>query len=309
MNYIRKDFPLLWDVLWEKHPEIHKLTSGKDGSTPAFTSASTSVTSTSTETLPTPTHQGLESENETFVNKIVLKNERDKTKLKFIKDNDYIPYSEYVKLYLNKNPKKTNLNSNSKNKKIDQIQESDKKSNTDKEENSNLNAGKNKKETLEPTNNTGNKRDFAILGSHPEMETEDNEPKVDLKPKETVGNKNSAKKPPPIFIINEEPDAIKDTLKDYRINYTLKNESNQKFKLMIKSEEDYKVTLQKLVDLGVKFYTFQFFGGKTFKRSSHESGDTLLRETDDEIPREIDGVRGTRSAATVSAAQERGYQI
>ncbi|CAH0392972.1 unnamed protein product [Bemisia tabaci] len=192
----------------------------------------------------------------------VLKNERDKTKLKFIKDNDYILYSDYAKLYLNKNSKKTSSNSNSKNKKIDLTKECDKKSNTDKEEKSNSTLGKNKKEILEPTNNTGNKRDFSILESHSEMETEENEPKVDLEPKEIVGNKNSARKPPPIFIINEEPDAIKDTLKDYRIDYTLKNESNQKFKLMIKSEEDYKVTLQKLVDLGVKFYTFQFLAEK-----------------------------------------------
>lgn len=50
----------------------------------------------------------------------ILKNERDKTRINFIKDNDYISYLEYIKLYpLNKNFKKNS--SSSKGRKIDPV--------------------------------------------------------------------------------------------------------------------------------------------------------------------------------------------
>nr|XP_018912213.1 PREDICTED: nucleic-acid-binding protein from mobile element jockey-like [Bemisia tabaci] len=217
---------------------------------------------------------------------LILRKEKDRTRVKFIQDKDYIPYTEYDKLYnLNPNPKKNNTYSNSKKRKTDpELDDILKEKNQKKK----IEGEGNKKDTDIPPGNNNNKRDFKILESQEEMELEQNEQEIDkTELNEKIRNDDTArkfeseekpeqekkedkvnyKKPPPIFITNEDPESVRELLIGYEIKeYTLKKVSDKQVKVILKTEVDYRKFLQKLHDMEVKFYTFQFPSCKTTKR-------------------------------------------
>ncbi|CAH0395975.1 unnamed protein product [Bemisia tabaci] len=197
---------------------------------------------------------------------LILKNERDKTRIELIRANDYISFPDFEKIYLvNKKSKKTKHNTN------DNIKKPDPKSvinNKGPKDNTRKNSleDKNNTDIIVPISNTGpTKRDFSILESQQNKELELTKQEQD-KTDPIEKSVSSARKPPPIIIINEEIKVINEFLTSHDVKYTLKDAPNGQIKLLVKSEDDYNKVLLKFVELEVKFYTFQFSSGKTTKR-------------------------------------------
>ncbi|CAH0388418.1 unnamed protein product [Bemisia tabaci] len=78
--------------------------------------------------------------------------------------------------------------------------------------------------------------------------------------------KNENQKPPPIFIMHENPEEIKKILKDYKFDFLLKVSSKKQTKIVLKSIPEHRILAQKLNELGIEFFTFQSFSGKITRR-------------------------------------------
>lgn len=197
----------------------------------------------------------------------ILKKESEKIALKLISDKDYIPLSEYDKLYpfINPNRKKNSINE-------DKINDNNKKRKIEKNTDNTVSNEKNPRNKPENQDNkntetlneigTNNKRNFRVLETE-EMEIESKNAQTT---EEQIITSEKETKPPPIFVLNENLISLREILTGYEIEYSSKKLLNDQIKLTFKNESEYRKTLQKLHDLEIKFYTFKPSCGKVVKR-------------------------------------------